>query len=79
MLESYGPGVFAAALSGDHNTPEVIWTAAMRQQRLIPAMLQVGGNCAAVAGGALPACQQPESRRDICPTPANASVLIDRC
>lgn len=43
MLESYGPGVFAAALSGDHNTPEVIWTAAMRQQRLIPAMLQVGG------------------------------------
>jgi DnaJ family protein C protein 13 len=43
MLESYGPGVFAAALSGDHNTPEIIWTAAMRQQRLIPAMLQVRG------------------------------------
>jgi DnaJ family protein C protein 13 len=42
MLESYGPGVFAAALSGDHNTPEIIWTAGMRQQRLIPAMLQVG-------------------------------------
>lgn len=41
MLESYGPGVFAAALSGDHNTPEIIWTAGMRQQRLIPAMLQV--------------------------------------
>jgi hypothetical protein len=43
MLESYGPGVFAAALSGDHNTPEIIWTAGMRQQRLIPAMLQVRG------------------------------------
>lgn len=42
MLESYGPGMFAAALSGDHNTPEIIWTAAMRQSRLIPAMLQVG-------------------------------------
>jgi hypothetical protein len=41
MLEGYGPRVFAAALSGDHNTPEIIWTAAMRQQRLIPAMLQV--------------------------------------
>lgn len=42
MLESYGPGVFAAALAGDHNTPEIIWTASMRQQRLIPAVLQVG-------------------------------------
>eukprot|EP00882_Tetradesmus_deserticola_P011484 GHRQ01012150.1.p1 GENE.GHRQ01012150.1~~GHRQ01012150.1.p1 ORF type:complete len:544 (+),score=279.40 GHRQ01012150.1:121-1632(+) len=41
MLESYGPGVFAAALAGDHNTPEIVWTAGMRQQRLIPAMLQV--------------------------------------
>ncbi|WIA10346.1 hypothetical protein OEZ85_010538 [Tetradesmus obliquus] len=40
MLESYGPGVFAAALAGDHATPEIIWTAGMRQQRLIPAMLQ---------------------------------------
>jgi hypothetical protein len=46
MLESYGPGMFAAALAGDHNTPEIIWTASMRQKRLIPAMLQVseGGN-----------------------------------
>ncbi|KAF8069423.1 GRV2 [Scenedesmus sp. PABB004] len=40
LLESYGGGVFAAALAGDHDTPEVVWTAAMRQQRLIPAMLQ---------------------------------------
>lgn len=47
MLEGYGPAVFGAALSGDHNTPEIIWTAAMRQQRLIPAMLQVCGAAAA--------------------------------
>lgn len=51
MLESYGPGVFGAALSGDHNTPEIVWTAAMRQQRLIPAMLQVlyGVRCSTAA------------------------------
>jgi hypothetical protein len=49
MLESYGPGVFAAALSGDHNTPEMVWTAAMRQQRLIPAMLQVSYEANAAA------------------------------
>jgi hypothetical protein len=49
MLESYGPGVFAAALSGNHNTPEIVWTAAMRQQRLIPAMLQVRYEASAAA------------------------------
>jgi hypothetical protein len=40
MLESYGPGVFAEALAGDHDTPELVWTHAMRQGRLVPALLQ---------------------------------------
>jgi DnaJ family protein C protein 13 len=39
MLDSYGPGVFAAALGGDHDTPELVWTHAMRAGRLVPALL----------------------------------------
>lgn len=38
-LESYGPQAFAAALVGDSDTPEIIWTHRMRGQRLVP---QVG-------------------------------------
>ncbi len=40
VLESYGPAVFAAALSGDHATPELIWTHEMRGGRLVPLILQ---------------------------------------
>jgi DnaJ family protein C protein 13 len=46
MLESYGPGVFAEALAGDHDTPELVWTHAMRGGRLVPAVLQHIGDFA---------------------------------
>lgn len=46
MLESYGPGVFADALAGDHDTPELIWTHAMRGGRLVPAISQHLGDFA---------------------------------
>ena len=36
MLTSYGAGAFAAALCGDADTPELVWTHRMRAQRLIP-------------------------------------------
>ena len=39
-LESYGAQAFAAALSGDADTPEIIWTHRMRGQRLVPQMLR---------------------------------------
>lgn len=36
VLISYGPGAFAAALCGDADTPELVWTHRMRAQRLVP-------------------------------------------
>ncbi len=39
-LESYGPEAFAAALAGDADTPEIIWTHRMRGQRLVPQMIR---------------------------------------
>ena len=36
VLDSYGPGAFAAALAGDSDTPELVWTHRMRAQRLVP-------------------------------------------
>lgn len=39
MLEAYGPDQFAAALTGDSDSPELIWTHRMRSQRLVPQML----------------------------------------
>lgn len=36
VLTSYGAGAFAAALCGDADTPELVWTHRMRAQRLIP-------------------------------------------
>jgi DnaJ family protein C protein 13 len=36
ILTSYGAGAFAAALVGDSDTPELVWTHRMRAQRLIP-------------------------------------------
>lgn len=77
MLESYGPGVFAAALAGDHATPEIIWTAGMRQQRLIPAMLQVG--CAAdvpTAAGCSP-CVESSVWNPVCGMPLDQAYLHD--
>jgi DnaJ family protein C protein 13 len=40
ILESYGPDQFAAALVGDSDTPELIWTHRMRLERLVPQMLR---------------------------------------
>jgi len=40
VLHSYGPAVFAEALAGDHDTPEIVWTHGMRFGRLVPALLQ---------------------------------------
>ena len=36
MLTTHGPQAFAAALVGDVDTPELIWTHRMRGQRLVP-------------------------------------------
>lgn len=36
----------AEALTGDHDTPELIWTHAMRSQRLMPQLLQHLGDLA---------------------------------
>ncbi len=36
VLQGGGPAAFAAALSGDSDTPELIWTHRMRGQRLVP-------------------------------------------
>ncbi len=36
VLQTGGPGAFAAALAGDADTPELIWTHRMRGQRLVP-------------------------------------------
>ncbi|KAG2494521.1 hypothetical protein HYH03_007288 [Edaphochlamys debaryana] len=37
-LEAGGAAAFARALTGDHDTPELIWTHAMRRTRLLPAL-----------------------------------------
>lgn len=39
-LETYGPEAFATALAGDSDTPELIWTRRMREERLVPHMLR---------------------------------------
>ncbi|KAK2077974.1 hypothetical protein QBZ16_003842 [Prototheca wickerhamii] len=39
-LEEKGPEAFAAALVGDSDTPELIWTHSMRLKRLVPQMLR---------------------------------------
>ena len=36
VLNTHGPRVFADALAGDSDTPELIWTHRMRGQRLVP-------------------------------------------
>ncbi|GIM04041.1 hypothetical protein Vretimale_8678, partial [Volvox reticuliferus] len=38
VLETRGSAAFAAALCGDHDNPELIWTHAMRRSRLLPAL-----------------------------------------
>lgn len=38
-LQTGGPSAFAAALAGDADTPELIWTHRMRGQRLVPQVL----------------------------------------
>lgn len=40
VLDSYGPNAFAKALVGECDSPELIWTTAMRTGRLIPQMLR---------------------------------------
>ena len=36
VLHTGGPAAFAAAMAGDNDTPELIWTHRMRGQRLVP-------------------------------------------
>ncbi len=36
VLQGSGPAAFAAALAGDSDTPELIWTHRMRSQHLVP-------------------------------------------
>ena len=36
VLTSQGPGAFAAAMTADSDTPELVWTYRMRTQRLVP-------------------------------------------
>ena len=40
VLTSSGPQAFAAAMVGDSDTPELVWTHLMRAQRLVPQMHQ---------------------------------------
>ena len=36
VLATQGPGSFAAVMTGESDTPEVVWTHRMRTQRLVP-------------------------------------------
>lgn len=36
VLHTGGPAAFAAAMAGDSDTPELLWTHRMRSQRLVP-------------------------------------------
>ncbi len=36
VLHTSGPGAWAAAMAGDSDTPELVWTHRMRGQRLVP-------------------------------------------
>ena len=36
MLHTSGPAAWAAAMAGDSDTPELVWTHRMRGQRLVP-------------------------------------------
>ena len=40
VLATQGPGAFAAAMTADSDTPELVWTHDMRETRLIPQLLQ---------------------------------------
>ena len=39
VLHTAGPAAFAAALAGDSDTPELLWTHRMRGQRLVPQVI----------------------------------------
>ena len=39
VLHTSGPTAFAAAMAGDSDTPELLWTHRMRGQRLVPQVL----------------------------------------
>ena len=43
-VQTGGPSAFAAALAGDSDTPELIWTHRMRGQRLVP-QVRCAGCC----------------------------------
>ncbi|KAF5838736.1 hypothetical protein DUNSADRAFT_2280 [Dunaliella salina] len=43
-LDTYGPEVFASVLRGNNDTPELLWTHAMRYGRLLPQLSQHLGN-----------------------------------
>ncbi|KAL0040215.1 hypothetical protein WJX77_000548 [Trebouxia sp. C0004] len=46
VLTTSGPQAFAAAMVGDSNSPELLWTHRMRAQRLVPQMHQHVGELA---------------------------------
>ncbi|KAL0042756.1 hypothetical protein WJX79_009797 [Trebouxia sp. C0005] len=46
VLTTSGPKAFAAAMVGDSDTPELVWTHRMRAQRLVPQMHQHVGELA---------------------------------
>ncbi|GLC44152.1 hypothetical protein PLESTM_001561500 [Pleodorina starrii] len=69
VLETRGSEAFAAALCGDHDTPELIWTHAMRRGRLLPSLashlgdlpLRLAQRCSAVWDySPLPPLRYPE-------------------
>lgn len=66
-LQTGGPGAFAAALAGDADTPELIWTHRMRGQRLVPQA------CAASTR-----FQWPKPKLGSPPGPCGASVTSGR-
>lgn len=49
VLQGGGPAAFAAALAGDSDTPELIWTHRMRGQRLVPQVSSYSRNTAQAA------------------------------
>ncbi len=40
VLHTGGPAAWAAAMAGDSDTPELVWTHRMRGQRLVPQVRQ---------------------------------------
>ena len=64
VLTTQGPGAFAAAMTAESDTPEVVWTHHMRTQRLVPqvrgyALPALASSMPAASSAACPGCNQP--------------------